>query len=200
MNIISHRGNLTGSDPYRENHPDYIDKAIAALNPHNYRSGVVEVDVWGDTGNDYRIIQDGLFLGHDFPSHKVNEDWLRKRSKSLILHCKNIEAVDCLLRARNLRGLDVEWFWHENDKMTITNRGRLWMYPGNHHPAATTVLLGKPDRDTMPKTPMAGICTDHPLDWEKFRLDAINELQEFIAQTKDKTTEELIAMRRNGGA
>lgn len=175
--IISHRGNLHGSDPYRENHPDYIDEAIAKLDPCGYVEGIVEVDVWGSPSKGQCWESPShLSLGHDAPCHQVSESWLRERSKRLIFHCKNIEAVDYLILARNLRGLDTEWFWHENDKMTLTNRGRLWMYPGNYHPRGTTVWLGKPlKKCSIPN--MGGVCTDEPLAWRKHWYD-MNGLKE----------------------
>lgn len=187
MDIISHRGNLDGSNPYRENHPDYIDETITALNPCKYLGPVVKVDVWGETNTKYRHIHDGLFLGNDAPSHKVSEDWLRERNKDLILHCRNMEAVEYILLARNLRGLDVEWFWHENDTMTLTSRGKMWQSPSNQSAIGISVWLGKPSSDT-PR--MGGICTDHPLAWRKFRLDKINEWQKFVLEEKSKTTKE----------
>ena len=50
MVIISHRGNLDGRKPGRENKPDYIQEALDA----GYD---VEIDVW--------MINNELFLGHD---------------------------------------------------------------------------------------------------------------------------------------
>ena len=43
MKLISHRGNLNGRIPERENHPDYIDEAIEA----GYD---VEIDIWLNDG------------------------------------------------------------------------------------------------------------------------------------------------------
>ena len=54
MKLISHRGNLEGPNPERENHPDYIYEAIQA----GYD---VEIDIW---------FVDGKFkLGHDEPQY-----------------------------------------------------------------------------------------------------------------------------------
>ena len=55
MIFISHRGNLDGLNPDRENSPDYIDEAI--------KLGFdVEVDVRTKDGQ--------LWLGHDEPQYK----------------------------------------------------------------------------------------------------------------------------------
>ena len=54
MILISHRGNLNGKIPLRENEPDYIWLAIQA----GYN---VEIDIW---------FVDGKFkLGHDEPTY-----------------------------------------------------------------------------------------------------------------------------------
>jgi hypothetical protein len=53
MILISHRGNLNGPNPERENHPDYIWEAL--------RAGFeVEIDVWWVEGK--------FKLGHDEPT------------------------------------------------------------------------------------------------------------------------------------
>ena len=61
MIFISHRGNLDGLNPDRENSPEYIDEAI--------KLGFdVEIDVRTKDGE--------LWLGHDEPQYKVSEMWL----------------------------------------------------------------------------------------------------------------------------
>ena len=50
MRIISHRGNVRGRVPGRENAPSYIDCALG----NGY---VVEIDVW--------VIDGEYWLGHD---------------------------------------------------------------------------------------------------------------------------------------
>ena len=56
IKLISHRGNLNGVNPDRENSPSYIQKAIFA----GYD---VEIDV--------RWWNDGIWLGHDTPDWEV---------------------------------------------------------------------------------------------------------------------------------
>ena len=62
MKIISHRGNIKGSIPEKENRPSYIDCAIG----NGYD---VEIDV--------RTINGELWLGHDEPQYKVIHTWLK---------------------------------------------------------------------------------------------------------------------------
>ena len=67
--FISHRGNLTGIGGEEwENHPDYIDAALAA-------GFDVEIDVW--------VIEGTFWLGHDAPQFGVTMHWLNERSDNL---------------------------------------------------------------------------------------------------------------------
>ena len=56
MKVISHRGNIKGSIPDKENRPSYIDCAIG----NGYD---VEIDI--------RMIGGELWLGHDEPQYKI---------------------------------------------------------------------------------------------------------------------------------
>lgn len=141
MKIISHRGNLNGRIPDKENHPLFIQEAIDA----NYE---VEIDVW--------YFGEKFFLGHDYPIFPVEPIWFLK--KPLWCHAKNTEAFEKMLE------LGIHCFWHENDKMTLTSRGLLWMYPGNYSHLGVTVCLNKPE-EKIPN--MWGVCTDYPNDWKQ---------------------------------
>ena len=122
MKFIAHRGNINGKNPSRENKPEYIERALK----YGYDC---EIDVWYINGE--------WILSHDNPydekaksfSHKVNFEFLGK--KNLWLHCKNIEAMI------NLYATNYNYFWHENDKYTITSRGHIWCFPDQPAPALT---------------------------------------------------------------
>jgi hypothetical protein len=108
VRYIAHRGNLTGPDS-KENHPDHIDNAIA--------SGFdVEIDVWI---NGYEI-----FLGHDEPQYKINNQFLEKRRNVLWCHAKNIHALKWLVENK------FNTFFHDKDDYTLTSKGHIWAYPG----------------------------------------------------------------------
>ncbi len=111
MKLISHRGNIFGRIDSFENKPDYIDIAISQCFD-------VEVDIW--------FIENKLWLGHDEPIHLINIDWLRKNSNMLWIHCKNIDALYYLKKI----DLDFNYFWHQNDDVTITSKGYFWTFPG----------------------------------------------------------------------
>jgi hypothetical protein len=141
MKIISHRGNLEEKKPHLENNITYIQQALD-------RGFDVEIDVWCMNGE--------FFLGHDSPTYPVDVEWFHQ--KSLWCHAKNKEAFEEMLKH------NIHCFWHENDKMTLTSNGLLWMYPGNYSYRGVTVWLGKPTQ-SIPE--MWGVCTDYPLAWEK---------------------------------
>ena len=97
MLLISHRGNIDGKQPNRENHPDYIEEALN-------RRFDVEVDVW--------YIDETLWLGHDEPQYEVNFKWFFDRAHQLWIHCKNVEAVQYFL-SNDSQAQIFNFFWHE---------------------------------------------------------------------------------------
>ena len=76
--FIAHRGNIDGIHEKYENHPDYIDDAIA----EGYD---VEIDVWDIDGT--------LYLGHDKPEYKIDQNYLLDRKDVLWCHAKNPEFL-----------------------------------------------------------------------------------------------------------
>jgi hypothetical protein len=140
MKIISHRGNLNGPNPDCENNPTYIDQAIT-------EGFDVEIDVW--------FIDEEFFLGHDRPTYHVDVSWILIRSASLWCHAKNIEAMEKMLLLDN-----VNCFWHETDKMTLTSIGIPWCYPNTYMDKGITVEY---DYRSIPN--VYGICTDYCLKW-----------------------------------
>lgn len=145
MIIISHRGNINGPDPIKENTIDQIDLA--------YDLGYqVEIDIW--------FINDTWYLGHDKPETQIKFKWIKKRRKWLWCHAKNLEAIYELNKNK------MHCFWHENDKMTITNRGIYWCYPGVYIKNGITVIKGQDF--CFQHINIKGICTDYPLLFDEF--------------------------------
>jgi hypothetical protein len=108
VKLISHRGNINGSDSLNENAPLYIDAAISAKFD-------VEVDFWK--------IDHRFYLGHDHPQYEVNYRWFKDREHKLWIHCKNQAALEMCQNAA--------WkhFWHETDQYTLVSNGVVWAYP-----------------------------------------------------------------------
>ena len=111
MKLISHRGNLNGRIPEKENHPDYILKTLAL----GYD---VEVDVWSKNRQWY--------LGHDENSYEIKRIFLT--TPGLWIHAKNSEALERL----SLYPDEINYFWHQNDDYALTSKGYFWVYPGRY--------------------------------------------------------------------
>ena len=107
MIFISHRGNLNGLNPARENSPSYIREAISA-------GFDVEIDIhWW---------RDGIWLGHDEPEWGVPMSFLEEIKDHIWIHCKNFAALTNLID----RGFRV--FYHEKEQYTIINNGLIWAH------------------------------------------------------------------------
>lgn len=140
MILISHRGNTCGRLESHENEPAYIDLAI--------RKGFdVEVDVWLEGVN--------LWLGHDRPQYGITLDWIAERSERLWVHCKNIEALAHL----KSNAPETNYFWHQEDDVTITSKGHLWTYPGKKLTMYSIACM--PETHEFENIELAmGICSD----------------------------------------
>jgi hypothetical protein len=139
MILISHRGNIEGKNVDKENHPDYIDQALSL----GYQ---VEIDVW--------LINNELFLGHDEPQYSINQEWLYDRISKLWVHCKNIQAVEWFNSTRRFN-----YFWHENDTVTLTSKNDIWAYPGKQ-PIKNSIAI-MPEIYDEDVSQCLGICSDY---------------------------------------
>ena len=144
MILISHRGNIDGKIIERENHPSYIDEAIAL----GYE---VEIDVW--------MIEGILLLGHDEPQYGVTQQWMNERFNKLWIHCKNIEAMEWF---NMIDGFN--YFWHEEDTVTLTSRGAIWAYPGKQPIKGSIAVMPEIYNDNLKDC--IGICSDYINDYK----------------------------------
>ncbi len=142
--LISHRGNLMGKIPEKENTPNYIDAAIS--------SGFdVEVDLWFNDGK--------FFLGHDLPENEIEISWIRERSEKLWIHAKNSGALE------NLMETDLHYFFHADDMATITSKGFVWVYPGKQPIKNSIAVLPELFDDQISQC--YGVCSDFILKHKK---------------------------------
>lgn len=142
MIVISHRGNLSGPVPKRENSPEYLLQAISA----GYD---VELDLWSVRGE--------LFLGHEKEEYPCKEEFLTRNIHKLWVHCKNYEALDfCLNRG-------IRCFFHDKDDYTLTSTGEVWAYPTSKCNLGKTIIVdwGDFSGDAY------GVCTDYPTKYFK---------------------------------
>lgn len=139
MILISHRGNINGRFESYENEPSYIDKAMSI----GYD---VEIDVW--------YINEQLFLGHDNPQYGVDFRWFRDRINRLWIHCKNIEAVNFFRKCQ----YEFNYFWHENDTITLTSFNFIWAFPGKQPIRESIAVMPEINNDDT--SLCIGICSD----------------------------------------
>ena len=139
MKLISHRGNINGRLESWENEPTYIDLAIT-------KDYDVEVDVW------YK--DNTLWLGHDKPDYSVDLIWFIDRLSKLWVHCKNIDAVIYFKEC----GYPVNYFWHENDTITLTSLNHIWAFP-NKQPIKNSIAV-MPELHNDDVSSAMGVCSD----------------------------------------
>jgi hypothetical protein len=149
MRLIAHRGNITGPNPERENHPDYIWEAIQA----GYE---VEIDVW---------FKDGKFmLGHDEPQYDFPFGLIQNYAKSLWIHCKNIEALEVFMDL-DARGTQINYFWHESDTVTLTSKNYIWAYPGKQPIKNSIAVMPEINNDSIEGC--FGVCSDYVKNYKQ---------------------------------
>lgn len=112
MKLISHRGNINGAIPEKENNPEYIFDAL--------KSGYdVEIDLW------YRNAK--WYLGHDKPQYEVDSSFIF--TDGLWVHCKDIKTFSKVIKEdpNNL----INTFYHTDEDVALTSHRFLWTYPCN---------------------------------------------------------------------
>ena len=134
---ISHRGNINGRIIEAENRPDYIEDTL--------RLGYdVEVDVW--------FLNKKFYLGHDEALYVTDKVFLS--NPRLWVHCKNIEALEMLDEK-----LEIHYFWHQNDMVTLTSQGTIWAYPGKQPIKNSIAVMPEIYGDNIIQC--LGICSDY---------------------------------------
>ena len=140
MILIAHRGNINGRFESYENEPNYIDSAIS-------KGYDVEIDIW--------VIKGDFYLGHDKPQYGVSLNWLYKRRNELWIHCKNIEAIEWF---NNLIGT-YNYFWHQEDTVTLTSKSFIWAYPGKQPINRSIAVMPEIFNDDL--NSCIGVCSDY---------------------------------------
>ena len=141
MKFISHRGNLNGARPDLENNPSQIEEVIDL----GYDC---EIDIW--------YIDGKIFLGHDAAQYLIDSSFLRINASRLWVHCKNVEA---LLWCRNSQIKNLNYFWHQEDKVTLTSLKFVWAYPGFQPIDGSVAVMPEINNETQ-LTMCIGICSD----------------------------------------
>ena len=143
MRLISHRGNVDGVIPEKENSLDYIDSAIGM-------GFDVEIDLWK--------IADTISLGHDEPQYQLDLKWLTDRRDKLWVHCKNLSALSEIVST------GVPCFYHVKEDYTLISNGKIWAHNINTvNENCIIPLLTEADVeswDVLSNPKVYGICSD----------------------------------------
>lgn len=144
MKLISHRGNLRGVNPEKENRPSYIDCAIQL-------GFDVEIDI--------RYFNNDFWLGHDNPDYKVDLNWLEKRKNKLWIHCKDLKSATELIKT----SINFNIFCHSSDMFVLTSSNHLWVHNLNDTIDKNCIipLLSLDDLKNNTHLNPYGICTDY---------------------------------------
>ena len=152
MILISHRGNINGSNLDKENDPRYIFDAL----DKGYN---VEVDIWG--------VDNNLYFGHDKPQHKVHIPFIA--DERIWCHAKNIEAIN-KIREINSKfcGYNIHYFWHQNDDITLTSQNHIWAYPGKQPIKDSIAVMPEINKDNLDIC--GGICSDYIETFKRYKI------------------------------
>ena len=141
MKFIAHRGLVMGPGKEYENKPAQIETALA---------------MGFDAEIDLRVIDGELWLGHDDPQYKIDQEFLEQ--SGLWIHAKNLEAL------HYLTSTDLNYFWHQEDDYTLTSKGFIWAFPGRPTTDRSIVLMPEwtdPSFFSLKDAKCFGICSDY---------------------------------------
>tara|TARA_B000000532_G_C18718088_1_gene341287 strand:- start:58 stop:516 length:459 start_codon:yes stop_codon:yes gene_type:complete len=144
MFFISHRGNLHGPNKKDENKIEYINQALE-------QSFDVEIDLW--------FLNKNFFLGHDKPQYKVTRNYLK--NKKFWIHAKNLECF------YELSKFNLNYFWHESDKVIFTSKGFYWNFPGTKLNKNSVYVLPENNKKFNRSLDYIGICSDYIIKYKK---------------------------------
>ena len=79
------------------------------------------------------------------------------------IHCKNLDALTFF----NKFGEIYNYFWHQNDKFTLTSKGYIWTYPGETLSFKSICVMPELNMNhteltNLKNLKVQGICTDFP--------------------------------------
>lgn len=147
MKYIAHRGLTKGPNARTENHPDTIKRAWS-------RGFHCEIDVW--------VVDDKVILGHDSPQYEVTPQYILDNSHRSWYHCKNFEALDFF---SNQMLIILNYFWHENDRFTLTSLGHIWTFPNRDNNIGENSVCVLPEvflpLEACKNMNCYGICSDY---------------------------------------
>jgi hypothetical protein len=139
---IAHRGNVSGPLLDFENNPEYLLSAIG-------KGYDVEVDVW--------CKNEAIYFGHDKPQYHVIKDNFSKIAPHAWFHCKDLYTLRHFAKFYQ----NTNYFWHQTDFFTLTNKNFIWTYP-NNKTTDISILVDLDLSSGIEYNGVYGICTDYP--------------------------------------
>ena len=139
MIFISHRGNVYGPDPKKENSPTHIKNAI---------------DLGFDVEIDLLYLDNSFWLGHDIMLYQIDYKFLIKYKKRLWCHAKSAMAL------KELLDLNMHCFFHDRDDMTLTSKNYIWVYPTYKYLNGYCIIV-HPEIYGIDFRYAAGVCSDY---------------------------------------
>lgn len=154
MLLISHRGNISGRNPRRENTISYVQEAIDL-------GYMVECDLWVNENKlylDHSVFSMGGYAETTLSGFKnplIPESFLRNNVTALLIHCKNKEALSFC------QGEMLHYFYHSNDSFTVSSFG----FPIAHSKEKPTkdIICMLPETHGLSKDSVKeclGVCSD----------------------------------------
>lgn len=137
MIVISHRGNINGSDKILENNPFHINDLL-------HSNIQVEIDLW--------LKDNILMLGHDNPQYIINQEFLLQNG--LWCHAKNLDALFYLSQNKIKN-----FFWHQEDDFALTSSGLIWTYP-NKNLTSISIIVDLDKNWKSKNYNCFGVCVD----------------------------------------
>ena len=149
MILISHRGNINGVEG-KENHPDYIDRAIE-------KGYDVEIDVRQDN-------RTGYYLGHEQMKHHLEKSGLIGLKQNLSRPAQDFGSLEILLI------LVLRVFYHDKELHTIIgNTQVIWSHNIEEASQNSIIPLLELDKlqvwKDMIDEDVYGICSDYVGRW-----------------------------------
>jgi hypothetical protein len=152
MRLIAHRGLFNGPNKNTENKPEQILDALS-------QGFDCEVDLW--------VVNSEFWLGHDEPQYPIDKEFIQ--TYGLWIHAKNLDALYWLTDT------SLWYFWHENDKFTLTSNKFIWTYPQQDLTARSIMLMPEwynPSFSGIENSQCYAICSDY-----------VNKIREIIIPT-----------------
>ena len=142
MRLISNRGNIEGPNSENENQYAHI---VYALN-----AGF-------DCKIDVRVHNNKLYVGHEEPIFEINFEWLENNYNKLWLQCMDTSVIEKFYEL-DQRGDFLHYFWHQSDMLSITNKGYILSYSGEH--LINRCIAMFPEIHDQDISKCYGICSD----------------------------------------